>query len=300
MILPNFFIVGAPKAGTTSLYHYLDGHPDIYMSNPKEVNFFSSEEIERQKLYYKDFKVLSLEGYGKLFFQANGRKAIGEASVSYLFYREVPLKIKKLVPDAKIIILLRDPAERAFSHYLMDLRLGYTDLDFYDIVFRSPQNRGRKIETFYQQYVELGFYYGQVGRYIDEFGASNVKVILSEELRENGPEVIRDLYVFLGVDESFQPDVATEHNSFTMPRNGFVKLFYTSDPVRKVFRSALPEKLQSFFRKNLFTGIQPNMSDKVKTHLRALYRNDLEKLEKLIGCDLRKWYDDSHTAAKKC
>src|SRR5689334_14600377 len=103
--LPNFFIVGAPKAGTTSLYHYLKQHPEVYMSPVKEPNYFSYEETVKQNLYHKEKGVGTFEEYSKLFASANGRhKAIGEASVSYLFYASVPEKIKKAVPHAKIVI----------------------------------------------------------------------------------------------------------------------------------------------------------------------------------------------------
>src|SRR5882672_7527464 len=101
MKLPNFFIVGAPKAGTTSLYFYLQRHPEVFMSPVKEPNFFSYDETIKQNLYHKEKGVGKLEDYRKLFSSANGHhKAIGEASVSYLFYPSVAEKIKKFSPDA--------------------------------------------------------------------------------------------------------------------------------------------------------------------------------------------------------
>ena len=167
-MLPNFIIAGAPKAGTTSLYHYLSEHPEVFMSDPKEVNFFSKEEIDAQGLYYDIFKAGNISEYKKLFINANGKKAVGEASVSYLYYQEVPQKIKRIIPDAKIIIALRSPVERAFSHYLMDLRLGYIELSFEDVVYKRVEHK--YLNLYYQQYVELGFYFEQVRRYIKCFG----------------------------------------------------------------------------------------------------------------------------------
>src|SRR6185436_11499315 len=100
--LPNFFIVGAPKAGTTSLYYYLKRHPEVFMSHIKEPNYFAYDETVKQHLYHKEKGVGTFEEYKKLFATANGQyKAIGEASVSYLFYPSVAERIKKMVPQAR-------------------------------------------------------------------------------------------------------------------------------------------------------------------------------------------------------
>ena len=126
----DFFIVGAPKAGTTSLYYYLNEHPEIVMSTQKETDFFSDESLQKQRLYYGKNRIETIEKYHALFRQKQD-KIYGEASVSYLFYEDVPKKIKTYNPKAKIIIMLRNPTDRAFSHYLMDYRLGLlsTSLD---------------------------------------------------------------------------------------------------------------------------------------------------------------------------
>ena len=148
-MLPNFIIVGAPKAGTTSLYHYLSEHPQVFMSDPKEVNFFSKEEIEAQGLYYQDFKAKDLNSYEKLFNEGIGKKAVGEGSVSYLFYPDTPAKIKASIPEVKIIILLRNPVERGYSHYLMDYRMGLTDLSYEEIVYKTSSHKN--LNLYYQQ-----------------------------------------------------------------------------------------------------------------------------------------------------
>src|SRR5438045_1184872 len=170
--LPNFFIVGAPKAGTTSLYHYLKNHPEVFMSPIKEPNYFSYEETVKQNLYHKEKGVGTFEEYAELFVSANGHhKAVGEASVSYLFYSSVPEKIKELIPDAKIIMSLRNPVERGTSHYFMEHKLGYVSESLDDIVFRKSKHKHAHL--YYQQFVELGLYYQQVKRYIDIFGTEN-------------------------------------------------------------------------------------------------------------------------------
>jgi sulfotransferase family protein len=164
-MLPNFFIIGAAKAGTTSLYHYLEDHQEVFMCSVKEPNYFSYDDIIRQNLYYSEKGFGNKEEYEALFKDVTSEKAIGEASVSYLFYEKTPTKIKAVVPDAKIIIILRNPVDRGFSHFLMDKKLGYISLVFEDVIFKRVQHKN--IDLYYQQYVELGLYHEQVKRYKD-------------------------------------------------------------------------------------------------------------------------------------
>ena len=194
-MLPNFIIVGAPKAGTTSLCNYLSEHDEIFMSTPKELNFFSHNEIIKQNLYYKDFYVACLEEYESHFDKAVKKKAVGEGSVSYLFYPQTPIKIHKIIPDVKIIIMLRDPSERAISHYLMDVKLGLVKKCLKQIYLEKDNNN-----LYYQQYIKLGLYAEQVKRYIDVFGNSKVKIILQEDLASMGSQILREIYRFIDDD----------------------------------------------------------------------------------------------------
>ena len=122
---PNLFIVGAPKSGTSLIWSLLKDHNDIFFSkNPeKEINFFSYDELKSDS-YYKSFKINSLERYLNCFKNANNQKYIVDGSVSYFAYPSVPNKIYKFNQDAKIVIIIRDPIERAASHYQMDVRMG--------------------------------------------------------------------------------------------------------------------------------------------------------------------------------
>ena len=133
----DFFIVGAPKSGTTSLYHYLASHPDIFMSSKKEPNYFSKSEIKQQELYYPIDELDSFSDYKILFSGSKEGQILGESSVSYLFYPEVASKLHEHNSSAKIIILLRNPIERAFSHYLMDFRLGLVNESFESIIQKN-------------------------------------------------------------------------------------------------------------------------------------------------------------------
>jgi hypothetical protein len=189
---PNFFIVGAPKAGTTSLYYYLDQHPDIYMSPIKEPCFFSSEtrpenfegsrklavrQLEEDVRRYLDGPmdkkllggiVRAWPDYLRLFSGADSQHAVGEASVNYLWSRSAPAAIAARVPHARIIIVLRAPAERAFSQYLHCVTGGIVTQSFREYVRASLRYQGEKLGV-YKPFLEMGFYAEQVQRYLDLF-----------------------------------------------------------------------------------------------------------------------------------
>ena len=288
-MLPNFFIVGAPKCGTTSLYFYLQQHPDIFMCPIKEPNYFSFEEIEKQKLYYRSVHIRSLKKYEALFSGVKTEKAIGEASVSYLYYPLVPLKIKQIVPQAKAIMLLRNPVDRAFSHYLMDVRLGYVNINFDNIIARKSSHR--MLDLYYQQYVSLGLYYNQVKRYFDVFGNNNVSVIIFDELKTNARAVVKSLYSFLDVDTDYEPDTAQKKNEFLMPNNKLMRLLYENRAARTAAKALLPKSIATWVN-GIFASpmTKPTQSDAAKNILRDIYRADIGELEHLIGADLKTWY----------
>lgn len=283
-------IIGAAKSGTTSLYHYLSEHPDVFMTEPKEVNYFSAEEIERQKLYYKDHKVRSLEEYQSLFAGVKGCKAIGEGSVSYIFYPETPQKIHALLPDIKIIILLRNPVDRGFSHFLMDQRLGLVDLEYKDIIFKSSAHE--KASLYFQQYVELGLYFEQVKRYIDIFGREQVKIYLNEDLRSDLSLVVDDLYGFLHLDKSEKPNLEKNHNAFAMPNNKLIAKLYASRSIRRTLSRLVPESLKEKILSTFFNKTKkPTLSEVELTKLHEIYDEDIKQLERLIDRDLSHWYE---------
>ena len=287
--LPDFFIVGAPKAGTTSLYVYLGKHPEIFMSPVKEPNFFSFEEIKKQGLYYKKENIETLKEYMALFEEAGEQQKVGEASVSYLFYPSVPAKIKKAVPNAKIIILLRNPVERAFSHYLMDLKLGYVDIDFEKVVMQKTDHVFS--ELYYQQYVKLGFYYEQVKRYIDTFGKENIFIILTDELESSPFEIYKKVCDFLGVS-LFEEINFEKFNAYMEPAGSFVKFVYSLGFLRTLVKKIVSnERARGFIRSKLFKKQEkPVILDNVRNFLINLYKKDIEKLESLISKDLSDWY----------
>lgn len=289
-MLPNFIIVGAAKAGTTSLYYYLSQHPQVFMSTPKEVNYFSREEIEAQKLYYKDFRVSSLREYEALFQRASGKLAVGEASVSYLFYPQTPSKIKAVIPDAKIIIILRNPVTRGYSHYLMDKRLGLVDVPYRDIVFKTSRHKNSHL--YFQQYVELGLYYEQVKRYLEVFGKERVRVELADDLQSDCCSTVNNLCDFLGLDKLPVINAEQSRNKYWISKSQLIQRLYSIDLIRglasRIFSDAMKDKI----KKMLFMDAQkPRLDNDIASFLlKTVYWHDIKKLEGLLTRDLSGWY----------
>lgn len=284
----NFFIVGAAKAGTTSLHNYFMEHSDIFMPEIKEPNYFAYDEIINQNLFYKEKGVGTLEDYQNLFSTSNNEKALGEASVSYLYYKDTPQKIKDYNPNSKIIILLRDPIKRAHSHYLMDNKLGYTKVSFESIVNKSSNHKLQ--ELYYQQYIDLGMYYEQVKRYLDTFGESNVKIFLNEDLKNDTKGIVKELYNFLKVDSADIPDITKKHNTYKKPKENILHSLFTIQPLRSFISRILPKSIKVFLLSLILEDAEkPEIENKTLIQLKKLYLEDINKLEELINRDLSSW-----------
>ena len=282
---PNLFIVGAPKCGTTTLYRFLEEHRNVFISNPKEVNFFSRVELESQGLYYADYKATSEDEYLSLFKDSrDSNKIIAEASVSYLFYPNVAQRIHNFNHKAKIIIMLRNPVERAWSHYLMDKRLGLVEKSFMEIF----QSRAEKDKLHHQQYFLLGNYSSQVEVYLKVFGKSRVKIILTEELKNNEEEVLRSLAAFLSVDD-FNDVSQSSYNSYKNPRSLLVSSLYSVPAIRNLVKRFMPTVLQKYIADFIFDKKYPQLSESDLMTIKNYYRGDILRLEGLLLQDLTAW-----------
>lgn len=183
--LPNFLIIGAMKAGTTSLYRYLRSHPDVFMPAQKEPHFFNRSGWSQQ-----------LDWYTSLFRHAGNAVAIGEASTNYTKHPNipnVPERIAKIVPDARLVYVVRNPVERARSHYLHELLRGKV---------RMPIDRALLEEN---RFVDWGRYAMQIEQYLPYFPREQLLVVRSEDLMRRKADVIAQVYRFVGVDPSFVP-----------------------------------------------------------------------------------------------
>jgi hypothetical protein len=293
--MPNFLIIGAAKAGTTSLHYYLNQHPQIYMSPVKEPRFFA---LEGETLNFRNpdrginrTSVTSLEDYCKLFHGVTNELAIGEASPLYLYSRKAAERIKHYIPQANLIVVLRDPVERAFSCYTHLVREGYEKGSFAEGL-RQEESRIQDNWAHLWHYKHGGFYYAQLKHYFELFDRDQIKVYLYEDLNQDSIAVAQDIFAFLNVDQTFVPDL-TRMNVSGVPKLRFLHNFFVKDNfIRATLAPLFPDKVrQTLSRKirgwNL--GEKPSLSPETRQHLMELYQDDVKQLEHLIQRDLSGW-----------
>lgn len=295
MKIPNFLIIGAAKAGTTSLYDYLNQHPQIYMSPIKEPRFFA---LEGEKLDFRGpaqainrTSIITWEQYCQLFQEVTTETAIGEASTIYLSNPKAPHRIKHYLPEVKLIAILRDPAERAFSSYVHLVRDGYENLSFTEALEAEPTRIKENWQPLWY-YKERGFYYEQLQKYFAIFKPEQIKIYLYEDLADDSTAVIQDLSGFLGVDDSFTPDL-TRKNVSGIPKNRFLQnLFTKKNPIKSLVKPLLPKSLRQSVLENVTKsnlGAKPTLSPQMRQKLISIYREDILKLQELIQKDLSQW-----------
>ena len=283
----DFFIVGAPKAGTTSLYHYLNEHPQVEMSSQKEPDYFSDKAIHDQGMYYGKNRINALDKYESLFAQKES-VVYGEASVSYLFYDNVAEDIKEYNPNAKIIIMLRNPIDRAFSHYLMDYRLGLISDSFENIIAKKSKHKNAHL--FYQQYIEVSKYANQIQRYLDFFEKENILFIDYEDFKKNVSKTVDKVYDFLNISTEFAADINTKYNTFTMPKNKGIRFIYSFVFLRKILTFLFPIYLVKSIRVLLFKADKkPELLKETRIQLKIIFNDDIKKLEEVLCKDYSKW-----------
>ncbi|HKC04976.1 MAG TPA: sulfotransferase [Patescibacteria group bacterium] len=302
---PDFFIVGAPKSGTTALYNYLKLHPDIFLSPLKEPNFFASD-MPFKKLWYNN----KIENYLSWFSEAKNEKRIGEASVCYLQSVKSAKEIKKFCPEASIIVMLRNPVDQMYSRYKDLVFWGSEDItDFEKALSAEKKRKTGKLSTriinkkllFYR---DAANYYKHVKRYIDLFGIDKTHIIIFDEFKDNPNKILSDVLKFLEVDNTFKIDFhkfntnrIINHNK--KPRLLFVQKMINQRPelISKVIQAIFPRKVISTIAKyisRLNTKYEPatTMSPELREKLIKEFIPEIKKLSKLIKKELSFWYSN--------
>ena len=298
MTLPNFLVIGVSKGGTTSVYHYLKQHPQVFMSPIKETNFFVYDG--RNPLVIRQrpnrFPVKTLHEFGALFATVSGEKAIGEASPLYLTDSVAAMQIRHHIPRAKLIAILRDPADRAYSDYAMGVRDRMDSRSFAEAIADEERQGFEESREFSpRHYVRPGFYARQLKHYFQLFERSQIAVYLFDDLQADAVGFMRTLFHFLRVDEDFVPDASLRHNPSAPPQNKLLRPLLRKSALTCTVKRLLPEPLGrravalQLALRNRTQVEQSSIPSDLRRKLVGLYRQDILELQDLIQRDLSRW-----------
>jgi hypothetical protein len=282
--LPNFLIIGAHKGASSSLRIYLGEHPDVFVAPVGEPSFFA---LEGQARFRPDGTftrpgmvsagaTYTREEYEALFAGVTSERAVGEKSPAYLTNRDAPFRIKHLIPDVRLIAVLRNPVERAYSHYLMNVRSGQECLTFADAVaaerHRQPMGAG-----LVRHYVRSGIYAERIELYRSLFGPEQFRIYLYEDLVRDMSAIMRELYEYVGVDPAFTPDLTVRYNA------------RPADNHNGRLRSRLCSLGRTMTNREMAPTVSNGIPLATRKELLSFYHEDVVRLQALIDRDLTGW-----------
>ena len=276
MRLPDFLVLGALKCGTSSLHSYFGAHPALYTSpRLKEINYFAYDPEANSGA---PAWARTQQEYAAFFEDAPSDALVGEVAPVYLASALAPARIHDTIPDAKLIAVLRDPVQRAWSHYLMTVRSGRRALDPED-AFADPT----------RNYIRLSYYADSLARYYDRFPPEQIKVVLFERLQHERDSVMSELFDFLGVDTSFRPPPQVRGRGYVPRSTGFERLL--RHPLMLRARSMLPSSVRSLGRglRSLNARPAPELPPSVRERTRGWFDEDMHRVEALTGLDVSGW-----------
>ncbi len=298
--LPNMLVIGAGKAGTTSLWHYLKQHPQVFMHPRKQLNFFwlEGEIADFNGPGPRDPTLLFINNvteYSTQFSTAYNEIVVGEASNSYLYSAKAAKRIWHYVPHVKLVAILRDPAERAYSRYLQLVQTGRErETDFESALnLEEARVRDRWWPDFH--YVRMGRYYDQLEPYLDLFPMSQIKIYLHEDLHSDPLALMQDLFRFLDVDPAFIPDLSNRYSVSGISRN---RIVHTLLSKARAARPFVERNLSQVQRDRIihFAGrvnnqnlSKPPLLPELRLKMIQGYRDDTLKLQDIIQRDLSAW-----------
>jgi hypothetical protein len=230
--------------------------------------------------------------YRGLFSNVKNEKAIGEASAIYLYYYgTVPEQIMRCAPDACFIAILRHPAERAYSSFLHLVRDGFETTHDFARALELEERRVLDNWTPIWHYTRRGFYYEQLKRYYELFGRERMGVYLYEYFKDRPLDVLREIYRFLGVNESFTADISLKHNTSGVPRNKALHRMLTKPGrVKSALKALMPGRaMRLALRIRNLNLVRAELQPGVRRRLIGLFREDILKLQDLIKRDLSAW-----------
>ncbi|MHA1337414.1 MAG: sulfotransferase domain-containing protein [Promethearchaeota archaeon] len=288
-MLPNFLGVGAQKAGTTTLYDLLKQHPNIYLPRRKEIHFFDKESNYKKGISWYE---------NEFFSEVKGQKAIGEITPIYMYLDCVPKRIyESLGKEVKLIFILRNPIDRAYSHYWMSFSRGYEKETFENAIELEKERLKRgPFEKSHFSYIDRGFYSKQIKRYLKYFSKENMLFIIFEQFIRNIPDTLYRVYNFLEVEPNINFDYNKKSNPASIPRSSLINnAIHGSSSLKEIIKYFFPDKKARLFLARIIDKInktqlkKPQMKFRTKKLLIEKYKNEIKELEKIIEKDLSFW-----------
>ena len=294
--LPNLLIVGAAKSATTSLHNYLKQHPEIFMTEHKEPHFLINSQIGESRIHNA---VITLDEYKKMFETENTHMYKGEASVMYLAFPDFSIKSiqKYLTKDVKIIIMLRNPIDRAFSGYLHNLRYNPAEyLSFEEAIesseYRYHQHMDMTPDT---RYLYIGEYYSQVKAFMNAF-KENVHIVFYDDYVRDIDLCLDNIFDFLEL-EKIKVNTSTRYmqGGWVFKYKFMKNILIPENYIKSLFKSILPSRNVRHWVKKIIINMSvvkpPELSIVMRNKLRDHYRQDILNLGRLLNRDLSNWID---------
>ncbi len=295
MTLPDFLLIGAPKAGSTTLNIALNQHPEIFMCPQKEVGFFWGYDDDSilqgpGSPLMKNRVIRDIESYQQLFEGVKSEKRIGEASVRYISHPRAPKVISQFIPEAQLIAILRQPADRAFSSFMHAKREGIEPCNSFAEAI-DQERKGLRDNWSTLRLLRPGYYFKALTRYLEFFDFSKIHVALFDDLHNNPHALINNIYQFLGVNDAFEADLTHHHNASGIIRNPLSRWIWArSKHLRAFIRPYLNSTLKHSIYEWVIQDMQVTKIDpKLRAELTELYREDIEQLQNLLQRDLSNW-----------
>lgn len=295
-MLPNFLIAGTIKGGTSSLWSYLYNHPDIFFAEEKELKYFTTQRYKK-----------GIDWYKKQFKNYKWEKIIGEATPNYLNKEQVPARIYKIIPDAKLLFLLRNPIDRAYSHYWMKIRKAEETRSFEKAVKEELNYLNNKSRYRCIPYISIGFYYQHIKRYLEYFDRKKIHIIIFEDFVKEPLKTIKSIYNFLEIRDEYIPSNIGEvvypslKSGFSLRSRLILYLIYYFRYPLRIVNSHLTSMFDKFYislNKNLINlnikintipGKIPNMNNDTRNLLRKIFQQENQKLQDFLQHDLSNW-----------
>ena len=282
----SFICVGVQKGATSTLHDILNQHPDLKLPKLKETHFFRDDEKYSKGIkYYFNYYFNNIKG-----------EIIGEIDPEYSYFKQCASRIKQTLGEVKIIFIIRNPVDRAYSHYLMTKRRGLEELSFLDAIYQEKERLRTHYDHIHYSYISRGFYSTQINRYENLFKKSNIRIVLFDDLIKNPKKTINDISSFIGLT-TYNYNFDINSNPASEPKNKLIRKFiYQPSVLKKVGGKLIPSKKLKDTIMHILNkrNLKPAKVEKINKDLKRdiykkYYKDEINKLEENLGLSLEHW-----------